>query len=198
MPPAACATDRDGMDHLGPHLGQQLELKGVHERQEAGARDEVRIRLEDAPDVLEQLAAIRAQRNRQGDRRQVGATAAEGRQLAVGADSLEAGDDRHEAIVERRSQRPRQDAAHLRAQVRGGRADAGLGTRERARRDAATLEPEGEERRPRAPHRWRAPGPSRARGRSRPPGRGPAMIRRGRAGARAPRPGSCRSHPRRR
>ncbi len=135
------------MDHLGAHLRQQLELEGIHERQEAGGGHEVRIGLQDAADVLEQLAAIGAQGNRQGDRRQVGATAAEGRQLAVGADSLEPGDDRHESVVEGRAQRPRQHAAHLRTQVRGGGPDAGLGTRERARRDAATLEPEGEERR---------------------------------------------------
>ena len=134
------------MDDLGAHLGQQLELKGVDERQEAGGGDEVRIGLEDAADVLEQLAAIGAQGNRQRDRRQVGAAAAERRQLAVGADSLEAGDDRHEAVVEGRAQRSRQDATHLRAKVRGGGPDAGLGAGERARRDAATLEAEREER----------------------------------------------------
>ena len=50
-------------------------------------------------DVLEQLAAVGAQGDRQRDRRQVGAAAAERRQLAMGADALEAGDDRHEAIA---------------------------------------------------------------------------------------------------
>ena len=106
----------------------------------------MRIGLEHAADVLEQLAASGAQGDGQGDRRQVGPAAPERRQLAVGADALEAGHHRHQALRQRRAQRARQHAANLRSEVRGRGPDAGLGAGERARRDAARLEPEREER----------------------------------------------------
>ena len=59
QPAAARAAHGHRVDDLGAHLGQQLELEGVDGRQEAGGRHEVRIGLEHAADVLEQLAAER-------------------------------------------------------------------------------------------------------------------------------------------
>ena len=147
QPAAACPPHRDGMDDLRPQLGEELELDRVDDRQEARRRHEPRVGLHHPAHVLEELAAIGTQRDRKHDRRQVRSSAAERRQLAVGADALEAGHDRDQAVGDGGAQRARQHAAHLRAEMGGGGADAGLGARERARRDAVGLEAEREERR---------------------------------------------------
>ena len=59
QPAAARAPHRDRVDDLRAQLGQQLELEGVDDGQESRGRDEVRVRLQHAADVLEQLAADR-------------------------------------------------------------------------------------------------------------------------------------------
>ena len=64
----------------------------------------------------------------------------------MGADPLEAGDHRHEPLAQGGAQRPREDAANLRTEVRGRGADPGLGAGEGAGGDAAAQQAEGEER----------------------------------------------------
>ena len=128
------------MDHLGALLGQQLQLQGVDLVQAAGRRHQVRVGLHHAAHVLEQLAAGGAQRDRQHHGREVGPAAAQRGQLAVRPDPLEARHHRHQAVGQGSPQPARQDAAHLRAQVRGRGPDAGLGAAERAGGDAPRLE----------------------------------------------------------
>ena len=96
---------RHRVDDLGAHLRQQLELERIDRREVAGGGDELGVRLQHAADVLEELAALRPQGHRQRNGGEIGATAPEGRELAVGADALEAGDDRHEPIGQRRAKR---------------------------------------------------------------------------------------------
>jgi hypothetical protein len=106
----------------------------------------MRVRLHDGAGVLEQLAAIRAQRQRQDDRRQVAATPLQGGQLAVFAHPLEAGHHRHHAVGQRLPQPAGMNPLHLSPAVGGRNPDAGLGAREGAGRDAARLEAQCQQR----------------------------------------------------
>ena len=148
-PPAAAGRGARGarprVHDFGPQLREQLELEGADLRQEAGVRHEVRIGLPHAADVLEQLASVGAQGHGEGHRRQIGSAPAQGRQLAVGPDALEAGHHRHQAVGHRGSQRAGVDPSDGRAQVSGRGPDSGLRPAERAGVETARLESEGEQ-----------------------------------------------------
>ena len=186
------------MNHLGAHLGQQLELQGVDDGQEAGAGTRCGSASRTPPTSLN--SSQRAARS--ATARATAERSVPPRPSVVSSPcvpiALEARDDRHEPFGERRAQRSRQHATHLRTEVRGRGADAGLRARERARRDAARLEPEREERR-----RERLTGGERPirLAREARVGRLGGLAqptRPDRAAGRAPRRGSCRSRPRRR
>ena len=107
----------------------------------------MRVGLHHTAGVLEELASVRTQRNRQHYRREIRPASSQRRELPVAADALEAGDDRHQLVCERVAQRTRVDTAHLGSQVGGRGSDPGLGPGEGSGGDAACLESQRKERR---------------------------------------------------
>ena len=107
-------------------------------------RDHPRIRGVDAPDVREDLAAVRTEGGRERDGRRVAAAAPEGRDLAVpdgrGALALEPGDDDDPAVGELLADAARFDVGDAGPAVAAVRGDAGLRTGQADRRDAQAME----------------------------------------------------------
>ena len=91
---------------------------------------------EDPGDVGVDLALVGAERRGERDRRRVRATSAEGRDVVVGRDALEAGDDRHDPRLERLDEAMRPDLDDARLGVRRVGDDPRLAAGERGSRHA--------------------------------------------------------------
>ena len=118
--------DRARMHDLGAHRRQLQDLLVGDESEQARLGDHPRVGRQDAVDVGVDLALRGIERGRQGHRRGVGATAAEGGDLKLLGHALEPGHHRHLAAVERLPDPHRVDLADARLAVLGPGPDAGL------------------------------------------------------------------------
>ena len=132
--------DRPRMNHARAHRGQLEHLVVLDVAELARGFHKARIRSEDSIDVGVDLARAGIQRGSQRDRRGVGAAAAEGRDLEVGGDALEAGDHGDLAVAQRLEDALRLDVLDPRPGVLRARANAGLQARERDRRNSHALQ----------------------------------------------------------
>ena len=125
--------DRPQLEHprtRGCHLEHLLVADRV---QLARVRHDARVGRVDAVDVGVDLAGLRAERRGERDGRRVRAAAAERRDVEVGRDALEAGDEDDPLRVERLVDPARADVDDLRLAVRRVGDDAGLRAGERDR-----------------------------------------------------------------
>ena len=153
-------TDRDAVDpaqldgarlhDLGALVGQLQHLLVADDGDEAGLRDDARVRRVDALHVGVDLAGVGPQARGQGHGRGVRAAATEGRDLAGGVrrvgGALEAGHDDDPGAIQLRAQPPRVDVGDARPAVARVGADARLRPGQRDGAHALRLQRHGHER----------------------------------------------------
>ena len=155
----ARGVERGALHEIAAGVGHAQAPRRSSDRESAWRRGvAVGIRGEVAGDVLDQLARVGAQRDREQHRGQIRAAAAERSDRAASADAEEAGHDRDARVRKRRQHAQRPDAAPRPS----ARREASLMDVERRGADAEALKMERTGARPIAARRWTREGPARS------------------------------------